>query len=402
MIEMSEVTLNDILLNVNDFNQNYSTSTIDQGNKIRAINRGIEYIQRRLGLPSDKRIKQFYFYEDTLFYDADEGTNELLEIYYNTDNNNRTDTNSFPNRWFAYKDIEILRNTASTITQNRFAFTSINGNNQILMKGYNTRPNLLINAFNSTTGLTGSSSITNLATDSNIYQSGGSSVSFGMNSSESTSTITFSTSLDIRLPLNQGGKIRLYVDWPTGISTSVISSLTLTLQSSTGNYYTMSTTTQDDGTAWSSTGFNRVAFDLPSAVNTGSPDASAITTAVLSFVHGGSFVTQTNVRINNMYLVQPDLVNLIYYSAYKGTDSTGAVEKILLTDLTDKVSFGSYAPDLILPIALKAALILWPQLRGDINFLQVYKADCEDTMKLFSRSYPRYKNVTSGSTQLVR
>jgi len=399
---MSQVTLNDILLNVNDFNQNYSTSTIDQGNKLRAINRAIEYVQRRLGLPSDKRIKEFYFYEDTLFYNADEGTNELLEIYYNTDSSSSADSNSFPNRWFAYKDIEILRNTNGNNQQNRFAFTSINGLNQILMKGYNTRPRNLINVFNSTVGLTGSTSVTSLTTDSNIYQSGGSSVSFGMDNSESTSTITFAANLDIRSSLNEGGQVRFYIDWPTGISTSVISSVTLRLQSSTGNYYTISTTTQDDGTAWSATGFNRLSFNLANAVSTGTPNASAITTAVLSFVHGGSFVTQTNVRINNMYMVQPDLVNLIYYSAYKGTDTTGATDKILLTELTDIVSFGAYAPDLILPIALKASLILWPQLRGDINFLQVYKSDSEDTMKLFSRSYPRYKNVTSGNTQLIR
>lgn len=401
---MTQVTFGDILDQIDDLCQNYSVSNIDLGNKKRAANRGIEAVQRALGLPSDKKIQSIYFYEDQLFYDATDGFNEMIQVYFNTQNANvNSDSNNFNNRWFVFKDIEILRDSQRTPNHNRAAYTSINGSNQLILKGRNVTPSLLINPFNTTSGLTFSTSITNATTDSNVYRYGGASVKFDMDNTESTSTITFTGLFDIRSFLNSNAKFRLEQFFPTGIDTTKISSLQLRLTSSTGNYYTTPAVTTDyNGDTWNTNAWNLLSFDIANATTTGSPDSTAITTIELIYNHGGSFANTSNFRVNNLYVITPDLLDVIYYSNIKGTDSTGVTDKTILTDRADIVAFGGFAPDLIMPIALKGALIVFPQLKGSSEFWSMYKSEYTDAMKLWSRTYPRQRSVNSGATQIIR
>ena len=74
------IILQDIINQVQDMMASYSSTTISLGNVERGINRAIEFVQRRLGLPSDKAIQSFYFYEDTPYYDCATGFNELIGL----------------------------------------------------------------------------------------------------------------------------------------------------------------------------------------------------------------------------------------------------------------------------------------------------------------------------------
>lgn len=388
---------------VQDLLQNYSITTIDQANVYRAVNRGIEYVQRRLGLPSDTVITPFWFYEDLMFYDCATAFNELIGIYYNTTTiTPPTDPNYFRNKWFIFKDIELLKNSGRYTGQNRVAFTTINGKNQLLMVGKNRNPGQLINAFNSTTGLTFSSSITGATIDSNVYYAGGASVAFNVGSGESASTISFTGGWNIQQLLNQNGTFRLLLDFPSG-TTSDFSSVQIELISSVGNYYSISTTEQFDGSAWANgTGWSKLGFNLANATTVGSPVSTGITQINVILNHSNTFSPVSNMRINAMTSILPDYLNCMSYTAYKGTDKTGVTQKVILDTGSDILAFGNYAYDLIYVIAMRAALIGWPQLRGDINFWQMYKADFEDVMKVWSKTYSRTRNVFGQSTELVR
>ena len=404
---METITFQDIINQLQDILQNYSITTIDQANVYRAANRGIEYVQRRLGLPSDTVITPFWYYEDQQFYNCVDAFNELIGVYYNTSSISTPtyDNNYFRNKWFIYKDIELLKSTgrlSPQSSQNRVAFTTINGSNQLLMVGKNTTPGQLICPFNTTTGLTFSTSITSAATDSNVYITGGSSVVFNVTNAESASTISFTGLWDIRQLVNNNGVYRLYVDFPLG-TVADFSSIQLELISSTGNYYSISTTTNYDGTAWNNgTGWSKLGFNLSNATTVGTVVASAITQINVILNHSGGFTNVSNFRINALTTITPDYLNCMSYSAYKGTDTTGATKKVILTTGTDILSFGNYAYDLIYIVCMRAALIGWPQLRGDMNFWQMYKADFEDVMKIWSKTYPRTRNVFGQSTELVR
>ena len=397
------ILLQDLINQTSDYNQNYDVSTIDTGNVIRAINRAIEFVQRRLGLPSDRQIFTFSYYEDTKFYNLPTGYTEYIQLYYNTVNANvDTDHNSARHRWESCEDVEILRSTGQYNHNNRYAFTTMNGSNQIMLDGHNLHQSVLINSFDQTSGITFSSRITGATTDSNIYKQGAASIVFNMGTGESTSTITIpGVNYDIRQLLNTNGDYRFYIFFPTATA-GYFTDINIQLQSSTGNYYKIQQTADYLGNAWNSNGWSLLSFPLANTTTVGSPNAASITQISINFDHSGSFQAISNMRIDDLYTVQPDLMDLVFYSAYKGTDTTGLIPKIVLTAPSDILYFGAYAPDLIHPICLKAATILWPQLRADLGFLSVYKQDFTEAMLLYGKSYPKKRNSTGSASQLLR
>ena len=403
------ITLGDIRNDVNDNCQNYDVTSIDKGNVTRQMNRAIEYIQRRLGLPSNKQYFSFYFYDDTKYYDCPEGFDEFIQLYYDSNNPNVTDNNKAQNRWYAYKDNEINNSTYSTNfgiygnhIKNRVAVTSKNGKNQLLLSGGNIRGGETINSFDTTDGLTYSSDISNVTIDTNVYKEGSGSLKFDTNDSLSYSSIIDTSTWNIQSLMNIGGAYRLYVYFPTD-STEQFSSVELRFESSTGNYYSILTTVQNTGAAWQEEYWNLLGWKLSDAVVTGTPDSTAITSISVIFHHSALYSGVSSLRIDYLYQVNPDYVTCMYWSAFKGTDTTGATPKIMLDDDTDICYFGQYAPDLIEPIALRATLKLFPQLRGDQSFYTMYKQELDDALKTWGRVYPHQRSAGNmTSTEILR
>lgn len=401
---MTTILFSDVKNQIKDLVTSYSTSSIDLGNIDRAANRAIEVVQRRLGLPSDKKIQSLYFYEDSLFYDCNDAFNELLSIRYNTSANSTVidqDPNVPRMKWGIFKDTEILTSTGSYPGMNQAAFTTINGKNQIVLHGRNMRGSSIVNSLSSTSGLSYSTDVTSITQDTDIYKYSNGSVKFSLNTSLSSSYVSFAGLWDISKLINLNSAYRLYVNFPSG-TTGYFSNVEIRLQSSTGNYYSMTTTLQSDGTAWNSGTWSLLAWNLSSATKTGTPDPKSIKNIYIYFNHSGSFTTTTDLRINYFYQITPDYLDVIYYSAIKGTDTTGVTSKVILTEDSDILAFGSYAPDLIYPIALQGAKILSPQILADPNFRAIYKDDYEETMKLFGRTYPRQRSSSFGKTNIGR
>lgn len=409
----NQITFKEVTDNVADYLQNYTATTIDKGNIKRATNRAFEYVQARLGLPSDIDTFDFEYYQDTKFYDCPDAFNELIQLYYNTDQSDITvDMNTPAHRWNICKDTEILRSTGGVNfssgyqwngpSNNRVAVTRINGKTQLLVQGTNSNGIQNINSFDTTTGLTFSSDITNQTTDSNIKKQGNASVKFDISAGETSSSISMNGNWNIQNAITNVAAYRVYIYFPTTLSTTDITSVQLRLTSTTGNYYTITSTDQVDGSAWASGAWSWLNFPLDSLTTTGSPDSQSITSIEIIFNHADT-ITVSNMRIDYLYLVTPDYLTCSYYSFYKGTDSAGTTKKVLLTEDTDICSFGAVAPALIDPIALRAAMKLWPQMRSDTNFWNMYKSDFEETIKLYSRTFPRHRSTGSaGQTEILR
>ena len=79
---MSNLTVQDIVSQGQDYVSNYTTGAVDQGNWLRGVNRAIEYLKRYMGLPSDENIFRFYFYEDTMTYNLPVDFNEGDRVFF--------------------------------------------------------------------------------------------------------------------------------------------------------------------------------------------------------------------------------------------------------------------------------------------------------------------------------
>ena len=210
--------------------------------------------------------------------------------------------------------------------------------------------------------------------------------------------------MSVKQALQQNGIYKVY-SW---LPTTAISQIQLILTSSVGNYYTFTATTNDDGTPFVNSTlnslWNRQQFQWGNVAITGSPNSQQITSYEIRYTEGAGFGSSPipYFRIDDLYLTYPDNMNLIYYSQFKGTDSTGATQKIVLDSITDLPNFMQFFPDFLHPVALRAAYILMPQLSGDKDFMAMYKKDFEDWLLDVGKVNPRKRVVNSGSTQLRR
>lgn len=396
------ITVQDIISQAKDYVQNYTTGTTDLGNTMRALNRAFEYVQRRLSLPSDEQISTFYFSQDQYFYNLPTGFNEPLQLlYHNTDHN-------IPGTEWTYLPYpEILRNTGGIFRNNVFSFTAINGVMQLVMFGANLNQGATLATFDSTTGFTAQNNAQNFTSDTNIKKEGTASLKFDINpnlTGTGKASIYFPVSWDVRVAHTNNGKYKLWLYLPSVNFTSI----NLVFGSSATDYYTFTATATDAGTTINANAANNwYLFSwgfADSPVIVGSPNDALINFARIDLVQNGSFgaTTVTGFRADDLYSVAPDQMDLIYQTAYKGTDSTGATKKIFFTDPSDVPTFGNMIPDLLNPIALRMAYILAPQLKKDATFMGMYKNDCEEVLKYFSRSYPRKRIITSGRTTIQR
>src|SRR5574343_585367 len=115
------MTVQDILDSLGDYVGNYHTGTEDPNAKIRAVNRSIEYMKRRLGLPSDETIQSFYFSVDQIFYPVNSAFDESIQLLYNDYSLNTTDR-----EWNFYSYPEVLKISGQPRNP-RYSFTTING-----------------------------------------------------------------------------------------------------------------------------------------------------------------------------------------------------------------------------------------------------------------------------------
>lgn len=133
------------------------------------------------------------------------------------------------------------------------------------------------------------------------------------------------TAVDLTSVLNQASMfVNVFV--PTG---SNLTSVELQWGSDTSNYYTVTVTANQQGTAFVD-GWNLCQFQWSSASIVGSPVVSAIDTAKINLTMVG---TNTAVKVNGLNCILGTILNYEYYSKYLFRDvTTGAFQETVTDD----------------------------------------------------------------------
>lgn len=387
------VTLNDIDLLVKDTvsaeNGNYS-----QAERYRHIARAIDYWQRKLGLPANKDIYTFNYFQDQNYYSlpADYSDADLL-TYHNLQNN------KVQNEWQYRTYDEVLRRMGEVSYGNNWGIVSYNGAWQLLLTGGNTRAGTEIDNLDNTNGWTVSGDASGLTTDSLIKQAGSASLSFDITNSTGLSTLTRTgLSLSVKELFENSGAIKMYAYLPTANFDGV----SIQLVKSSGNYYTITETTWEDGTAFSTLDWKKIAWNMDDAVSTGTiAHTDTITEIKIIFDQGSGFTSAVDVRIDSLYSVIPDKLDLIYWTNYRVRTDAGVLTRDLVNP-TDEVVMCDLIPDLDEGIALRASVMLMPSLRADKDFMQSYRGFMQENLYDYGRRYPRKKLRNHGTTRLSR
>ncbi len=396
------ITVQDIADRMNDFVTNYTTGSVDLGNRIRAINGAIEYLKRYMTLPSDEVIQKFYFSQNTLYYNLNSDFNEGLFLLYDDP------TLNVPrNNWEYAPYGDILRKTGLRPRTNYFSWAPINGKMQLLMYGFNLNQGSTLSTFDSIVlnGYVGQNDADSLVIDNNIFTEGSGSLSFDIDPTlggTGIASIYWPVNYDFTTVLQKNGNFNLDVWLPSGNLTEI----NLVLLTDANDYYTLSASTFNDGTAFSTAlnTWKTLQFSFVGDAVVGSPAIKNITAMRVDFVLNGSFgsVEIPNFRIDNLYTQFPDYMDFIYLTSNKGTDTTGATNKTFFTEYSDIPAFGLFVPDMIDVIAMRAAVTLAPQILSNAEFRAMYLSESEALIKVVGKSWPRKRVINMGRLVLSR
>ncbi len=386
------ILLQDILTQTQDYLGNFSTGVLDQQVKIRAINRAMEFLKKKIGFPSDEKIHTFWFSEDQLYFDCPADFDEGYQLLYHDPR-----LNTPQNEWEYLMYPDILRKTGNSARQ-LFSFTTINGRNQILMLGSNLNKGFNIDSMDSDDDWAVTGSATGLEVDTFQTYDGIGALRFDIGSSSNGGIERDDFDLDLETLFEGHGFIKFW----NYMTDENIDDITLYLKTDDSNYYTIVADAQDNGSDFAEDQWTKIGFPMDDALVVGTPDASNITEIKIDYDPGAGFTTASDFRVDLMFATYPDQMDLLYYSRYKGTDDTGATNRINLTETDDIASFGSFAPDMLDLVARQAALFCAPSLRMDKDFYGEYKTLLTEWIKTWGRSNPRKRLTGSFSTKLRR
>jgi len=191
-----------------------------------------------------------------------------------------------------------------------------------------------------------------IATDSDQFIKGSSSVQFNIDATSATTAGLYKDtldSLDLTDYLLKAAKIFSYARIT---STTGITNFKLRIGTGASNYYEATVTTQNDGTAFAN-GQNLLAFDLSSLTTVGSPDVADITYVAIFMTKLTSKVSSSGYAFNWLTARKGQYADVKYYSKYGWQSVAGAykenstaVDDVLVADTDEFDLFVKKARDI--------------------------------------------------------
>jgi hypothetical protein len=210
-------------------------------------------------------------------------------------------------------------------------FDYLNGTPSIRIVSPFTPTQNIIDNMTSISGWVAAGTASGLVLDSAVYYQQPASMRFTLTGA-GTGTLTKTLSSSINLSSYQGvGVAFLAIRIPNGAIATDITSISLKLGSSSSNY-SLVTATQGFLGAWQAGNFLLVAFDESLAINTGTPNWSAINYVQVSIA---TLTTQVNFRLGDLFIAQPSANQILYGSA--GFFRIGNVLSTTITNTTDEI-----------------------------------------------------------------
>lgn len=192
---------------------------------------------------------------------------------------------------------------------------------------------VIIDQMNDVTGWVAAGSASGLTQDTAVYYQSPASLRFTFTgASTGTLTKTLQSQVDLTSYENVGVAF-LAIRIPDGVTPTELTSISLKLGSSPGNYDLVSETEGFLG-AWVAGDWLLVAFDFAGASSIGTPDWSAIQYAQVSIA---TLSTMVNFRVGGLWICQPSPAQILYQSAAIFIPQGSNTAETTITSNTDTI-----------------------------------------------------------------
>ncbi|MEO0134537.1 MAG: hypothetical protein ABIK72_07285 [candidate division WOR-3 bacterium] len=348
-----------------------SDSTAETNRKISMINSAKNYLLSNFTLPNSIKTQTISFVSENFKYPLNSDFLEEISLQYRVEAGEEMAKAQRDKDILLVSPSEILNYVASP-PSDALLWATNPAEKIVYLVGQNTFAQLLIDGCESLDGWISDDDATNLRLDNTIFQKGGSSIKFDIDTSLSpnnraTLIKNFSSPQNWNL-YKQNGVFSFYV-W-LGTTTN-FSSISFKIYSSTGNYYSMTTNTQSDGSSFQANTWNSVSFKWEDATIVGSPNASAINKMEINLDYTSAFVPLGSWRIDQIILSLPDQIDLKYITNLVIQDSSGTL-KSDFTATTDIALYLGNDPLLLDLNALLAGVYYRPLMLEDRSSLSEF------------------------------
>lgn len=396
------VTVQSILDNFNTQIGDSSTDRITAAQRLSYATTAVVWLQETL--LNDHQVKSYTFdYFDTInYYNVTSVVPDLLETNnLNTkvlkSNSGTPFTSSGGGLPFTRKSSQELKgHIGSSFSEDEYSIERRDGNVYLVINHVSKYQALLASSFDSLTADGGTwaadainSDATNLRVD-NTDGSNGSTGSLAFDITVAQSANNRATIQNTAITTEDLTDEQDLTTWLLDFklpSITNITSVTFYWGSSSSNYWSVTSTTNYDGSAFTADFNNTAKFAWLGATKTGTPVVTAITFFRIDINYGAGQADATAFKVDNLRLVRPEQLMLSYTSWYVGTTSGGtAITAFAAT--TDIPYFSGKYDQYIFACGSYAAGQAFTDLRLDAEAASAYK-DADAAVKRVQNVFPK-------------
>lgn len=222
---------------------------------------------------------------------------------------------------------------------------------------------------------------TNLSADTYNYVKGSGSIKYDISSAGGTTAGIQSSDIPAFDLTNYASNGSAFV-WAYITSATNITNFKLRLGNDSSNYYEMTATTTNEGTAFVA-GWNLLRFDFSGKSTTGTLSLTTCDYAVIYMTKDGAKVSETDYRFDHIIVKLGQINNLIYYSKYLWQTSSGTwIENA--TTSTDKLNVDTEEYDLIIEKAVEEVAA---GIREYAEDWKIARENYKEMVKNYKRQY---------------
>lgn len=360
-------TVNSIINQVNSYIGDTSNDRITAAERLQYITEATVWLQTQLD--NDHSIKTYSVsFFDTLFsYKLNAAVTDIFEG--NALRRATTETDIDMTR----KDSrQVLTDISEDSSESSYALERRDGNLFLVINHDSKYTALLVDSFDSLTANGGTWQAD--ATNSDA-------TNVAINTVDGSNNTTGCLSFDVDVSQSGNNRATIHNDdltdedltdqkdlssWIIDMSFPIVtylSSVTFYWGSSSSNYYSVTQTTNYDGSAFTADFLNTLKFAWLGATVTGTPDDEAINYIRIDVNYTGSQADATSYKIDNLRLVRPEKLTFHYTSWNVGTDTTGASQLKVFTATSDIPYFSGQYDQYLYCVAHKASSIAFRALR---------------------------------------
>lgn len=360
------ITVQSIITPYNTFIGDDSTDRISAAERLQFVTEATVWLQTQLDNDHSVRTYSVSFFDTLYSYKLNAAISDVLES--NALRRAVTETNIDMTR----KDSrQVLSDISDHAQESTYALERRDGNLYLVVNHDSKYGALNVDSFDSLTanGGTWAADTTNSdATNVTIDQVDG--------SNNTTGCLSF----DIDVSQSGNNRATIYNDdltdedlssekdlssWLLDVKfpdVTEITSVTFYWGSSSSNYYSVTQTTNYDGSAFTADFNNTLKFDWLNATVTGTPNDEAINYIRIDVNYGVGQTDSTSFKIDNLRLVRPEKLTFYYTSWNVGTNSSGTQLKVF-TATSDIPYFSGQYDQYLYAVAHKAASLTFKSLR---------------------------------------